>query len=407
MVDDQIYASARDYIELLFGNRVKETLVSDLNPLDRIEVFGADNTRHYLNFNFNRVFEGTEVSHLLVTVQDVTDVVHLSEELEASKDQARREIEVLLDLLGRDPASLGQFLSNTESALAQINERMRNNDDTMQGRSHTVSFIMRVVHGIKGESAALNIEMFEGYAHDFEQELSEMRDRGEIRGEDVVRISVLLEGFYDRLSTVSTVMKRFNGSDVPAQVVEEMPAEVFENHIKSLAARIAEDSGKNVSVNVDADALNMLPNRIFNELQGITIQLVRNALKHGVETPPLRQAAGKPETGRVAVSCRDLGNNLCELSVRDDGAGISVERIRQRLIDTGVMTATDARNLSAQEVIMHIFKTGFSTATEADRDAGRGVGLDIVSEKVVQLHGNLTLNSKVGEFTEFKITFVV
>jgi signal transduction histidine kinase len=409
MVSKEVFDNARDYMELLFGDRVKENLVGELNPLSRVQVQGTGGKSHYLSFNFNRVVSGDDVNHLLVTVQDVTEIVTLGAELEAVKNQARREIEVLLELLSKDSRSLEQFLANTEQALSQINERMRANEDSGHGRTNLIGFIMRVVHGIKGEAAALNIDTFESYAHDFEQELSLMRERGEVRGEDMVRVTVLLEGFYERLTAISTVVKRLiKPTGTAAPVVEEEAASVvFEKHIKPLALRIAQDAKKDVNVKFDVAAINTLPRRIINELQSIAIQLVRNAVKHGIESPEERATLAKSPRGEIAITCQDLGQSKFAFFVRDNGRGISVDKIRRTLVESGQMSAQEVAKLSAKEVVTQIFKEGFSTAREADRDAGRGAGLGVVSEKVTLLHGHLTLSSKANEFAEFRVVFEV
>jgi chemotaxis protein histidine kinase CheA len=312
----------------------------------------------------------------------------------------------MLDLMSKDPTSLVQFINNTEQALAQINERMRNNDDTSQGRLHTIAYIMRVVHGIKGEASALKLNMFENYAHDFEQELTVMRDRGEVRGSDIVRITVLLDGFYDRLSSISIVAKRAQG-DGNTRAPETEPSVLLAEHFNNLIERVTQNAGKRAKALIDVSAVDTLPRRIVNELQQIGIQLIRNAVKHGIETPDERIAAGKQPVGEIRIACKDIGRGHYAFSVRDDGHGISVEKIRRQLVASGAMSEADVSAMSPRDVIMTIFKSGFSTSPEADRDAGRGVGLDVVTDKVVQMHGNLTLNSKTGVYTEFRIAFEV
>ncbi|MDR1530053.1 MAG: DUF3365 domain-containing protein [Burkholderiales bacterium] len=414
MVPQKVFENATSYIELLLGNRVKESLVADLNPLNEVEIEGDSGAKHYLSFNFNRVLEEGEISHLLVTVQDVTERVYLEQQLEAAKDRSRKEVEVLLNLLQKDPVTLQQFFTTTEQSLTQINERLRNDDDTMEGRMHILAYIMRVVHGIKGEAAALGAEMFESYAHSFEQELVVMRERGEVRGEDIVRITVLLEGFYERLASMSSIATRAVGSPsaskdgaaVPTEGAEEKIIKSFEENIRNLAQRIAIDDGKQVVVVTDIAQIATLPRRITKELGSIAVQLVRNAVKHGIEPLQDRIAQGKSPHGEIQISCRETEvPDQFDFVVRDNGRGISVARIRKQLITSGRMSAAEAEALNAKDVIMKIFETGFSTAEEADRDAGRGVGMDVIADKVLKIRGNLMLNSKIGEFTEFRVRF--
>jgi signal transduction histidine kinase len=406
MVSKNVYDNARDYIELLFGQRVKEALVTSLNPLSQVEVRGREDEQpHYLSFNFNRALEDGRISHLLVTVQDVTEQVRLAAQLEAAKGQSRIEVEVLLKLLNTDAGVLRQFLDNVGKGLAQINERLRSEDDSEKARLHLLNFVMRIVHGIKGEAAALNIEMFEDYAHGFEKELVGMREKGEVRGEDMVRITVLLDGFYERLAAITNIAEKMAGTSSGSGDADEKYLQTFVDSLRSLVARIAGDEKKEATVACDLGDIVRLPRRVANELHGITIQLLRNAVKHGVESPAEREAQGKPVNGEIVVECKEIDRDEYEFTVRDDGRGISVGKIREVLVQKGALSVEEANALGVDAVMLRLFEPGFSTASEADRDAGHGVGLDVVAEKTMKLRGRLTLNSKIQAFTEFKIRF--
>ncbi|MCL2831459.1 MAG: ATP-binding protein [Betaproteobacteria bacterium] len=411
MVPEKVYGAAEDYLELLFGERVKEALIASLNPLSEVPVTTVDlsgNTKtHYLSFHFNRVVAEEKITHLLVTVQDVTEQVSLAQQLEQAKGQARIEIEVLLRLLNTDPAALRQFLVGADQALGQINERLRSDDDSQSGRLRAVNYIMRVIHGVKGEAAALNVEMIEAYAHDCEKELVAMRDREEVRGEDMVRVTVLLEGFYDRLSSLTDIVTRLSSlGGKGADEEEEGRVEAFTDTLRGLAERVAGDQNKRVAFSADIDDLRKLPRRVVQELQGIAIQLVRNALTHGIESPEERRALGKEETGTLHVSCKEVSDFRFEFVLRDDGRGISPARLRNTLVDSGRLKTTEANAMSDTEIARKLFEPGFSTASEAaDRDAGHGVGLDVVRAKIRTMHGYLLVKSRTDLFTEFHIRF--
>jgi signal transduction histidine kinase len=414
MVPEKVYGAAADYIELLFGERVKEALITSLNPLSEVPVTTVDRNgnskTHYLNFHFNRAITEGQISHLLVTVQDVTEQILLAQQLEQAKGQARIEIEVLLRLLNTEPAALQQFLNNVDQALGQINERLRSDEDMQQGHLHTVNYIMRIIHGIKGEAAALGVEMFEAYAHDCEKELVTIRDRGEATGDDMVRITVLLEGFYERLSSLTGIVSRlssFSSGKHPDEEPEQSKAQVFVDSLRTLAERIAGDQHKKITFSADIDDLQKLPRRIVQELQGIAIQLVRNAMAHGIELPEERRALGKEESGALHVSCKDLGNYRFEFMLRDDGRGIVADRLRKAMVDSGYLSREEANGLSDVEIGRKLFEPGVSTAAGADRDAGHGIGLDVVHSKVRAMHGYLQVKSRADQFTEFHIRFEV
>jgi two-component system, chemotaxis family, sensor kinase CheA len=136
----------------------------------------------------------------------------------------------------------------------------------------------------------------------------------------------------------------------------------------------------------------------------IAVQLLRNAVVHGVESPMLRKAANKPELGKVDVQLV-RGETEWSLTVRDDGAGLSAGRVRQKLLDLGWYTAAQLESFDDRQIVAHIFKPGFSTAAGVSMHAGRGVGLDVVQANVQKLGARLLLSSTPGQFTEFKIKF--
>jgi signal transduction histidine kinase len=411
MVSEDVYESAVDYIDLLLGDRVKESLVGSLNPMTNVPVsmtdkFGNTQNRH-LSFFFNRVLVDNKISHILVTVQDVTDKVSLAQQLEQAKSKTKVEVESLLRLAGGDFTSLQQFIDNTGQALSQINEKLSQPQEGKGARLHTLNYVMRLIHGIKGEAAVLGVELLESYAHKSEQELIAMREGNYgTDSEQMLRVAVLLEGFYECYSTFSstvTLLGEALGTKKPAAPAQHS----FAGHITALAKRIAEDHGKQVEVSCLLDEFASLPQPIVQELQSISIQLVRNAMTHGIEKPDERFSKKKPPTGLLCVWCRNLGNGQYDFRVQDDGNGIVPERLRAQFVKSGRISKAEASVMSDEEISKLIFQPGVSTAATADKDAGHGIGLDAVLKKAKTIQGRLQVKSKPGIFTEFHIRFSV
>ncbi|MDR1229340.1 MAG: type IV pili methyl-accepting chemotaxis transducer N-terminal domain-containing protein [Azoarcus sp.] len=437
MVSPEVYESAVDYIELLLGERVKESLVTSLNPLTNVPVnmldkFGAVQNR-YLSFFFNRALVKGVISHVLVTVQDVTDKVLLMQQIEQAKSKTKIEVESLLRLAGSDFPSLQQFIDNTGRSLSQINEKLSQPQEDERARLHTLNYIMRLIHGIKGEAAILGIDVLENYAHESEQELVAMRESGHgLNGEQMLRVAVLLEGFYERYSSLSAIVSRLSEAlgtkrTPPAEGAEDteqtesardasqtqtltpgQPVQAqhpFAGQIAALAQRIAADHGKQVEISCQLEGFASLPPHVIQELQSISIQLVRNALTHGIETPGERAERNKPVPGALGIWCKYLGNDNYDFSVRDDGRGIVPERLRNHLVKSGRMSMAEASALSDTEIAKLIFQPGVSSAAVPDKDAGHGVGLDAVMEKVKAIHGRMQVRSRPDTFTEFHVQF--
>lgn len=134
---------------------------------------------------------------------------------------------------------------------------------------------------------------------------------------------------------------------------------------------------------------------IIDRLETLLVHLLRNALDHGIEEPEERLAAGKPEMGTLRIEASHRAGMLCIL-VADDGRGIDLERLRQKVVARNLSTEDVVLQLSDSELIQFLFLPGFSTAETVTEISGRGVGLDVVQSMVEELGGSLHTASTSG-----------
>lgn len=408
MVPGSTYDLACDYIELLFGDRVKENLIGSLNPLTVIEVTvptaNGGVEHRFLTLQFNRVLVEGKISHLLVTVSDVTVQVNLENALVEAKKKAKAEIEIMLDLLKINPATLNLFLKSAEQTLLEVNEHLRNAGGEMDYR-RTVNTIFRKIHTMKGEAATIGLEMFETLAQQFETLLSGLRNKGNVSGDDLLALPFPLEEFLQRVTMVRDLITRLAAyHDAFSPVADN---DTFAENLTSLAARIAQDQGKEVQVVTELDLFNALPQKTRNELKDITIQLLRNAVAHGIEPTSERESQAKPTAGNIYVALKSGDDGEYELMLRDDGRGLSPKEIRLELVRSGRYTEAQLRELDDRQIVLKIFEPGFSTAQNVSRDAGHGVGMDVIKHRVEQLGARLRISSRTNAFTQFSIHFAV
>ncbi|HWA37799.1 MAG TPA: response regulator, partial [Burkholderiales bacterium] len=128
--------------------------------------------------------------------------------------------------------------------------------------------------------------------------------------------------------------------------------------------------------------------------------MLRNSLAHGLETPEVRTAAGKPEAGRIHISLRQESNEIA-LILSDDGAGIDVDKVYEKALAAGHVTPE--QKLTEQEKMHLIFGSGVSTADQVTELAGRGVGMDVVRNEITSIGGRVDITSKRGAGTTFTI----
>jgi len=407
LLTDKALDDARDYVKLLFAPHVKEALVQGINPLSEVEALmknrlGDDVIRH-LSFHFNRVVEDGAVRHLLVTVQDVSTRVELEQKLQSERQRSQKEFEMLLKAVDADPALLRQFVQRAEANLLEVNDMLRSTS-AAQGEAAILKRIdeaRRRVHAVKGDAATLGLETLAGQAHQFEDELDRIRQGGGAGdlGQALLALPLPLEDLLNKVGSLKTL----TGLSRPA-ATDTAPAAGIDAMLAKLAQDVAADCGKKVQVTAGMAALAALPQDQADLAREIAVQLLRNAVTHGIEAPVTRADHGKAEAGLVAVQLARAEADWV-LTVRDDGAGLSAPRIRRKLLELGWYTPEQLDSFDDRQIVAHIFKPGFSTAGQVSLHAGRGVGLDVVQANVQKLGARMTLGSTPGEYTEFRIRF--
>jgi signal transduction histidine kinase len=180
-----------------------------------------------------------------------------------------------------------------------------------------------------------------------------------------------------------------------------MPAlEEMAQNLNRLATTVARDLGKDVLFNHSIEAL-QIGQKTLRTLREVLPQLVRNSVAHGIEIPSERAAQGKALQGVLHLAIRKHGDDTVEVSLKDDGRGITVEAVTARLLEMKV----DVSGLSKGQILQQIFEPQFSTSHEVTEHAGRGVGLSLVKQSLENAGAKLKVNTRPGQLTEFTISF--
>lgn len=177
--------------------------------------------------------------------------------------------------------------------------------------------------------------------------------------------------------------------------------EVFPKLVRDLSG----ERGKRVELAVSGGEVE-IDRRILEELKDPLMHLARNAIDHAVEKPEARQSAGKPPAARLEIAVSAKSGDQVEVVVRDDGAGVDRRALVKSAVKAGLLSLEKAQapgELSEQEVFSLMFRSGVSTAPVVTDLSGRGLGLAIVQEKVERLGGAITVESREGLGTAFRI----
>ncbi len=169
--------------------------------------------------------------------------------------------------------------------------------------------------------------------------------------------------------------------------------------------RVVRDLARNLKKEVNLELVGEetdLDKNLVDALADPLVHLVRNSVDHGVEGPDVREANGKPRTGRIVLSAQQEGDHIL-LTIMDDGGGMDPDKLRAIAVKRGVMDQDSADRLSDKECFNLIFAPGFSTKTEISDVSGRGVGMDVVKTKISQLNGTIDIESAMNVGTTISI----
>lgn len=385
------------FITQLMNKNVVSDLVESLNPLQRVRI-KAGGPERFLSFNFSRVMEAGEIKQILVSAADITKEVELEERLSEANRKHNEQIEMLSSLLSTESGLVNAFLKKSRQTASSINEILKKQTRSEKDLLEKLDIIFREVHSLKGEASAVGLAGFVSLCDRFESRIAQLKRQAPLTGNDFLSIAVYLEDLEVLNDKVIGLYERINKGASLADVASNqtlVPA------LSQLTAQVAERNHKQVSLKTQN--LEALPDFAKAPLQDVLIQMVRNAIVHGIEPEATRLAADKPDVGSVRIGFVEKeGDGI--VIVEDDGKGIDFEALEKIAQSRGIEPDADG-NYSEKRLLALMFGSGVSTAASAGEDAGRGVGTSVIQDRIRQIQGKISVKSEGGKFTRFTIRF--
>lgn len=276
-------------------------------------------------------------------------------------------------------ASVGKAAANQANAGGQsapkaqkkpvVNRSVRVDIDKLDDLMNLVSELIIAKNGIVSTNAAKNKEI------------------GEINNSFTEQIEYL-----ERITTSlhKSVMK-----------TRMVPIESVVSRFPRMIRDLSKSLGKKMDLHITGEDTE-LDRTVIDEIGDPIMHLLRNSADHGIESAAERKRAGKPETGQIHLDAYQQGNNVI-ISVSDDGAGIDVDKVREKAISRGTITPEQAEAMTNKEIVDLLFLPSFSTAEKVTEISGRGVGLDVVRTKINSLGGTIETKSEKGKGSTFII----
>ncbi len=210
------------------------------------------------------------------------------------------------------------------------------------------------------------------------------------------------EEFLEELNQVVSIVSLVT-TDLQIAVMKTrmLPIGKVFNKFPRMIRDLTRELNKKIELEIEGEETE-LDKSIVEEIGDPLVHIIRNSCDHGIETPDVRVAAGKPETGTISLKAFNEGNQIV-IQIDDDGKGLNVEILKNKALENGIITEKEADSMGDKEAFGLIMKPGFSTAASVTNVSGRGVGMDVVKTNIEKVNGIIDIDSVMGEGSSIKL----
>jgi two-component system, chemotaxis family, sensor kinase CheA len=379
---------------------------------------GSTSNAHYA-FEFTAMDAGLTPYAWLVTVTDITTRVQSSRELEDLQAQLETHGEILRAVLQQGGAHFAAFLHKTDASMKAINTVLKKPAREQGAFREKLEQTLVEVDRLRKDALALQLSALESAARLFEEALTGLRNRNTLSGSDFLPLAVKLDQLYSQFALLRSLTAQAGAAargELPQQFLDApriadlaahgsprmVQAGSLENTLVVLTEHVAQEHSKTVLL--ECEGLRLVPPVYQAAVKNIAIQLIRNAVMHGVELPHVRVAAGKPAQGTLRLEFRSMPDTSFELHFQDDGAGIDPDQVRNVAVARGVVTQEAVAKMRDRQLIKLIFKSAYTTLAEVEGEKPHGTGMSLVRRYIHETGGRIALASLLGHETRFKVT---
>lgn len=273
-------------------------------------------------------------------------------------------------------------------ALRRLHGKWRREWQTIRAAYIRLARHMQDEQGHINDDTALIFKFLESNQRHLQNASQMLSQLAHMLGQDNLRLTTLADELQDDVSRMRMVS-----------------FETLVGGFQRIIRDLARDTGKQVYFDVAGMGVEV-DKTVLDALKDPIMHLLRNAVDHGIESPEVREHKGKPGAGRLGLEIEQRGNEII-VRVRDDGKGIDTNALKQKALNNGILTAQEADAMSEDDLRSLIFHPGLTTAAEITAISGRGIGMDIVRDRVESLRGRVSVTSVPGEGTTISLNVPV
>jgi len=392
-----------DFLKLFFNKDININLLGQVNPIDRITISVIDDngnaSEKHLSFSFSMFKNVSDSMYILGTVKDITEEVLYAEALKEEEEKNREKMEQIFQVIHVEPSVMAEFFEDSQIEIDRINDLLKSNKTEYH---EILREIFLSVHSIKGNAQLLGMKNFAAMIHKLEDKIKLLLDEKVIEWESILEFAIHLgdiqEGIKELKERINDILKfqsNFKGlSD---------KAGLFERALQRVLFSEGAQAGKTINLECSNFNSKEIPDKHRKLIKDIFVQLARNAVNHGIETPETRKLKKKKEEGTIFISMKkDPETGSIEYSFKDDGGGINIDLISRKAKEVGLIK--EGQSFTVPDAVKFIFHSGFSTAKNTTLGAGRGIGLSIVKSRVIAANGKIRIKTQKDKYCEYIIT---
>ena len=408
IIADSVSASdldvVKDYFKMVMDQAYDQDMLDEINPLNEFNyVNNHTGAEKVLQCAFSTMVRGPDI-FLLVTIYDITARVKLQQRLDQEKSTHQEEMQSFFEFIQVDPIVFNNFTEDMDYEFEVIRKVL---EDSSLLPHDILTKIFQAVHAIKSNAVVLGLNTFGNKVHLLESKIKLLRQvESDLPFSEMLNLTLDIEKLsQDRESfkDIKNKLQTYSGSETAGESRQNV--KMLADSLLKTAKGAAEEMDRQVKfeADIDPEVIEKFPRRIIKE---ILMQFIRNAVVHGIELPKDRTAKGKDPTGiiRLSITITD-DRRFINMKVSDDGRGLDYNAIRKKALENNLIREEDADNKD----ILHklIFSPDFSTFETGNLYGGRGIGLNLVRDRIKEINGTIKLRSEPDKGTMFIVKIPV